>query len=262
MQGIRDGFLSPVITDKLGCNYSEENVKRLISALPQILTHQYHPGFSDNRTLSKTKGIIYLPSIKLCESALQILRANNIRAFCIHSKNPQYKNELKNFIENETPCVLLAVQMLKIGFDDNSLAWTIIAQNIQENNSGHLIDIKQEIGRLLRWNLYKKCGYVLSFDNICKIISSLFAQQKINFQVANMYLAARHEYRFDTENAFQISPSMDYLPNGQSLLFAYPRQQNGVYAYPRQENTVSPMLYAPTTTQKMPPSNRLLYGLA
>ena len=35
------------------------------------------------------------------------------------------------------------------------------------------IDIKQEIGRLLRWNLYKKCGYVLSFDNICKIISSL-----------------------------------------------------------------------------------------
>lgn len=193
-EGTHDGFLSPVIADSLGVDFSEENVLSLIECLPKILHTQIHPGFQKTTTLATARGIIYLPSIDHCEEAKSVLTKNGITSYAIHSRNPHHKKELDQFLDNdETPGVLLACRMLRFGYNDKKLSFIIIGQNITLSYE-HQVLIEQLIGRIMR-KLDDKIGYVLAFDNVVRqSIMPLLTDQKINMPIATDYLAEENTY--------------------------------------------------------------------
>lgn len=201
-QGVREGFLAPVIADSLGIDFSETNVLDLIQCLPLILK-QYHPGFAKTDQLKDSKGVIYLPSIEECNTALEILKDKKIKAYSIHSQNPAHKKELQCFLESDEPGVLLAVKMLRIGFNAKDLAWAIIAQNPKDDYAGRS-DVEQEIGRVMR-KMGDKIGYVLCFDNIYKnIVAPMLAKQPVTLPVNPDYLSQDNLYYVGENKIWQV----------------------------------------------------------
>uniref|UniRef100_A0A0Q9YA79 Type III restriction enzyme, res subunit n=1 Tax=Candidatus Berkiella aquae TaxID=295108 RepID=A0A0Q9YA79_9GAMM len=202
-QGVKEKYLAPVIADSLSMSFSKENVAILIPALPTILQTQNHPNFREKQKLKDSKGIIYLPSIADCEQALAVLKEAGITAFCIHSKNTKHKAELEAFLENDDPGVLLAVKMLRIGFNAKDLGWTIIAQNAKAKEHASRSNIEQMIGRVMRLN-GDKVGYVLCFkDVLAEVVKPLLASQPITQKVNPDYLAQNNVY-FAKGNTWKI----------------------------------------------------------
>jgi superfamily II DNA or RNA helicase len=165
-QGIKDKYLAPIVAESLGTNYSKNIMKDFIQALPKLLVDRKHPRYSGKTNLKSCKGIVFLPSVELCEQANEILRKNDIKSYAIHSHNTHHKKELKQFKESECG-VILACQMCRFGFDDRQLAYVIIAQNTPEQSN-----IIQMVGRGTRKEGDKIC-YILTFNDICSRIKQL-----------------------------------------------------------------------------------------
>lgn len=166
-QGIIDGFLASVISDTLGLDFSDSNLDGVINALPNFLANLVHPGFCNRQTLAQTRGIIFLPSIRHCEQLEKVLNEHGIRCHSIHSKNSKNKEELEKYLGHREPTVLLAVQMLGVGFDDPSLSWIILAiQNV------NLMQVEQMVGRVMRRD-GEKIGYILGFNAIIQSVKGL-----------------------------------------------------------------------------------------
>lgn len=203
LDGMLNKTLSPVVADSLGIHYSKNNVTLLMKCLPAILHKQFHPRFQNHAcTLSQLKGIVYLPSIEDCEKAAQWLTAHNILNYCIHSKNAQHKSELQTFMNSDQPGVLLAVNMLKIGFSYNQLAWAIIGQGANPLDKSSSNKIKQMLGRVMRY-MENKYGYVLAFDDVIKnIIKSYLEGQPLSLPFERNYLQAKQRYVYQ-DGAFQ-----------------------------------------------------------
>ncbi|USQ14711.1 DEAD/DEAH box helicase family protein [Legionella lytica] len=169
-QGISDGILAPVIADSLGLPYTKNNLSILMKKLPQLLQQIIHPGFRQKTTLQQSRGVIYFASIEECDAAKEQLKTHGYNAYAIHSGNSRYKEELESFINSNQPGVLLAVNMLGIGFDDPSLSWLILAVERQHDNIQRL---EQMVGRVVR-KYQDKIGYILGFGRIiCEAITPL-----------------------------------------------------------------------------------------
>lgn len=169
-QGINDGILAPVIADSLGLTYSKNNLDNLIGGLPQLLRQIVHPGFQQKTTLAQGRGVIYFSSINECKQAKELLEKERYTVYEIHSGNSHYKQELKDFIDGGQPGVLLAVNMLGIGFDDPSLSWLMLAVEHQQDN---ILRLEQMVGRVVR-SYRDKIGYILGFEHtVQKIVTSL-----------------------------------------------------------------------------------------
>jgi type I site-specific restriction endonuclease len=85
-----------------------------------------------------------------------------ISCYIIHSKQKNVQQSIKTFQEDSRPVVALAVGMLKVGFDDKNVEWSIIAQ------PSHKADVfTQQAGRTvrIRENNIAKIGYVLTFSS-------------------------------------------------------------------------------------------------
>jgi superfamily II DNA or RNA helicase len=191
-QAVEDGILAPVVADGLGCDFSEDNLSNLIAALPAIITHQNHPGFLDNTTLRSTKGIIFLPYIKDCENAHGVLNKAGIRNFAIHSSNASRKLELDQFLASDEPGVLIACDMLGIGFNDKNIAWIMIGRNANPESAAI---IEQKMGRVMR-RMADKAGYILAFDNVIRdVIRPLLRGQQLTLPLSADYLAEYNGYR-------------------------------------------------------------------
>ncbi|MBS0290039.1 MAG: DEAD/DEAH box helicase family protein [Proteobacteria bacterium] len=177
IQGIEQGYLAPIKVDKLDAMYSREHVDALMSALPCILENQIHPGyFNESKTLKEVQGVIYLPSIKDCKKQAEILKARGIRHLVINSQNKEAKQEVEKFLANDQPCVLLAVHMLRIGFNSKRLAYIIFAQSISNTPEGFSI-AEQTMGRAARLlEEARKIGYFLCFDDHYDTVFSKFKQ--------------------------------------------------------------------------------------
>ncbi len=195
-QAITEGFLAPIIVDGLGTNYSREKVDELINCLPTLLQSQFHPGFEDTSTLSTTKDIVYLPNIKDCEKAANILRNANIPCYIVNSKNPDYRNELKTFLASKSG-VVFAVHMLRFGFNDVDLGAVIIAQNLTNSNDpNHLNLLMQMIGRPLR-KKGDKMAYVITFDDTKALIDKFIKDVPHTLSASIDYLSQNNSYYLD-----------------------------------------------------------------
>lgn len=220
-QGVKEGYLAPVIADSLGVSYSLQNVEALIYALPTLLKTQYHPGFGDKAKLKDSKGIVYLPSIEHCERALAILKSAGVSCFSIHSQNAKHKVELQEFLNTNQPGVLLAVRMLKIGFNAKALGWAIIGQNADPKEHSSCSNIEQMIGRVMRL-LDDKIGYIMCFNNVLnEVVKPLLAQQPLTESVNPDYLAQSHAYFAKGKNAWRVcdvadTTTYDFLKSEQS----------------------------------------------
>ncbi|MBN9289234.1 MAG: DEAD/DEAH box helicase family protein [Gammaproteobacteria bacterium] len=208
-QGVKEGYLAPVIADSLGVSYTKENVELLIQALPTILKAQYHPGFGDKTKLNDSKGIIYLPSIEHCERARVLLESKGITAFCIHSKNGKHKAELQEFLKSENPGVLLAVRMLRIGFNAKELGFAIIGQNADPDEHSSRSNIEQMIGRVMRLQ-DDKVGYILCFSNVLnEVVNPLLKNQPVTQSVNSDYLGQCNTYFAKGENIWEVCDVAD-----------------------------------------------------
>ncbi|MCS5711548.1 DEAD/DEAH box helicase family protein [Candidatus Berkiella aquae] len=192
-QAIKDGYLAPIIADGLGMNYSAENVEKFIQFLPTILQHQQHPGFGKKTALTTTKGIIYLPSISDCERAAKEMENANIPFVIVHSKIENRKQKIKQFLQQEFGFIL-AVEMLRFGFNDVNLGCVIIAQKLNNPKKvNHLNLLQQMMGRPLR-NLEGKIAYVLTFDDNKILIDNLLKETPHVRLPTNDYLSQSNAY--------------------------------------------------------------------
>jgi len=191
-RGVNDGLLAPVIADSFRVDYSIENVQKLISCLPEMLMTLCHPGFSNYTTLSSCRGVIWFPSIEFCEKAYESLNACGIKCYSIHSKNPKQKMQLKAFLESKESGLLIACDMLGIGFDDKELAFEIFARNANELDYASKNNLLQRLGRVMRTPENKedqKIGYVLGFNNVIANIVRPLINARLNLPLSPNYLA-------------------------------------------------------------------------
>jgi superfamily II DNA or RNA helicase len=217
-QAITEGFLAPIIVDGLGVNYSRKKVVELIDCLPILLQRQYHPGFNDTTTLATTKGIIFLPKIKDCERAANILKNANIPCYVINSKNPECRKELKTFLAMKKG-IVLAVQMLRFGFNDVDLGWVIVAQNLNKlNDLNHHNLLMQMIGRALRMK-NDKMAYVITFDDTKLLIDQYLKDVPHTLSASIDYLSQANAYYFDDSHHIWKVADGDDLPKGKVASF-------------------------------------------
>ncbi|HHF7360123.1 TPA: DEAD/DEAH box helicase [Legionella feeleii] len=186
-QALNSPFHAPLIVDTINIPYSPANLNLIIKWLPQILRNQYHPGFQEGVTLAETKGLIYLKSIELCNKAQKILREAGLNAYAIHSDNALSLEEVKQFVQNNQPGILLAVRKLRFGFDCPDLAWEFILRPPSQQTARQ--DIEQMLGRVIR-HYQDKLGYVVTFEDIYKqYIHPLIQQQEKLPALSTDYLA-------------------------------------------------------------------------
>lgn len=209
---LQGDFHAPVVALPLNVTYSLSNVEMLINCLPQMLKHQYHPGFEgeEESTLAETKGIIYLESIALCENAQRVLRSAGIAAYAIHSNNHQSSTEVKQFVESEAPGVLIAVRKLRFGFDCRDLAWEIIARRPSQKTAEQ--DMEQMLGRVIR--LHKdKIGLVLTFKDIYdRYLAPLIKAQTKKPRLSGDFLAHEAEYHVNKDGTCKmVDPDVEEL---------------------------------------------------
>ncbi|WP_133137956.1 DEAD/DEAH box helicase [Legionella rowbothamii] len=217
-------FHAGIITGKFNRDYSTENVKYVIKCLPQILKTEYHPGFGDSGPLAKSKGIIYLESIELCDYVKKVLDQQGITAYAIHSSNGLASTEVKNFIASTNPGVLLAVRKLRFGFDCPDLAWQIIARKPSQKEPQK--DIEQMLGRVIR-RYEDKIGYVLTFNDIYKkYLSPLISKQNKVLAVEPDFLAHDLLYRINALGFCQvIDMDVEAPPESTSIGFFSTRKR-------------------------------------
>ena len=203
-------FHASIVACSFNLDYSTANVKMLLRCLPDFLQHQYHPGIEgEGLTLAETKGIIYVPSIKMSENLCAHLLKANIRAYAVHSKanKKDYDKQLKEFVAHSNAGVLIAVEKLRFGFDCPDLAWEIIAR--KPNSMQPEQDIEQMVGRVIR-KTGNKIGYVLSFQDIHnQYIAPLMNQQRKQISLAPEFLANEPEYHLDQDNHCVVTENWD-----------------------------------------------------
>ncbi|MCS5711550.1 DEAD/DEAH box helicase family protein [Candidatus Berkiella aquae] len=217
-QAITDGYLAPIIADGLGMDFSKENVAKLIQFLPTLLQHQQHPGFGKKTALATTKGIIYLPSIADCDAAEKMMAAANIPCMVVHCKSENRKQNIKQFLQQESGFIL-AVEMLRFGFNDVNLGVVIIAQNLNNpNNRNHVNLLQQMMGRPLR-KLGDKIAYVLTFDDNKVVIDHLLKETPHVNIPTNDYLSQSNTYYLDVKGECKVVDSDDDLVTNINPLF-------------------------------------------
>ncbi|MFJ1269141.1 DEAD/DEAH box helicase [Legionella lytica] len=203
-------FHASIVPCSFNMDYSKANVKILLRCLPDLLHHQYHPGIEgEGLTLAETKGIIYVPSIKISEQLCAYLQKANIRSYAVHSKGNKkdYDKQVKEFVTHSSAGVLIAVEKLRFGFDCPDLAWEIIAR--KPNSIQPEQDIEQMIGRVIR-KTGNKIGYVLSFQDIHnQYIAPLMNQQKKQLSLTPEFLANEYEYHLDEDNHCVVTDNWD-----------------------------------------------------
>ena len=165
-QALQDKRIAPFIMDTFNTPYTPEAVTTLIESLPALLQSRYHPGSADRssgaKRLSELKGIIYFPNHQACEQAYQCLKAQGFDSYLIDSHHADSVQHLAHFKAAHSG-ILIANQMLRIGFDDSALSWVVIAQN------ANACTLVQQVGRVLRLN-HDKIGYIITFDDIAQRI--------------------------------------------------------------------------------------------
>ena len=202
-EALAANILTPIVADSIMGNFSESRLKALVQNLPAILERP-HPRGSDNQacTLKDMKGVIYLPSIAECESTQEYLSKQGIECQAIHSQNKDCQNDIAAYKRNKKG-ILLACEMLRIGFDDCSIGWIIIGQDVK--NDDVLIQI---IGRVMRKDR-EKLGYVLAFDEVCKKIRELTGAESLQNKLSSSYLKTNEQNIYSHE--IVIKRSRDQL---------------------------------------------------
>lgn len=157
---LKDRRVTPIIIHQVEDEYSKDSLNTMIQNLP-IHLEDLHP---NGQPFSKLKGIIYLPNIKYCQKTASIIKKHNIPVFIIHSKNQDHKEDLKKYfsLPVKSPAILLAVNMLNIGFNDNRLKFAFIYKNTTNPNR-----TLQMAGRISRIdpNQDNKIAYIETFKN-------------------------------------------------------------------------------------------------
>ncbi|WP_078061540.1 DEAD/DEAH box helicase [Legionella saoudiensis] len=233
-------YHASIIACPLNVSYSKENVQNLIKCLPLILQNQYHPGGEDENalTLAESKGIIYLESIKLCEQAQLELSKAGIRAYAIHSNNQQSSEEVREFVADSSPGVLLAVRKLRFGFDCRDLAWEIIARKPSQKAAEQ--DIEQMLGRVIR--PYKnKIGFIITFQDIYHTyLAPLIKNQHKKSRVSIDFLAHEIEYHLFTDGTCKlIDLDLEELENPMQLVASEQKSSPGFFSHKRKHSALT-----------------------
>jgi len=209
-QAVEDGILVPLFLDSFKENYSEENLKKLLTILPQFLKTYLHPS---GLRLNQMKGIIYLPPGHPLTEIKEHLEKNDISCYVIHSQEKKVQTIVKNFKKDTKPTVGLAVGMLGFGFDDERIDYVIIA-----NSAKNKTLVAQNSGRAVRRDPRnpEKTALVITFNNPC--VDSLelsqenrdrngFLFMRSNYEAQNRQILSleRFEFAKKTENTVSSS---------------------------------------------------------
>lgn len=199
IRGIHEQYLAPILVDTLSVPNlidRENRVDTIISLLPEILNTHYHPGFDGGETLSQGRGVIYFPSIIKSKMAQEKLNQHGISCYLINSKNPKYKTEIIEYLNQDSPGVLLAVEMLGYGFNDSKLSWGLDLRHTKDVGK-----ILQKIGRVAR-AFGSKIGYFICLDDIYdNLVPSFFKDLRLTQPVSVDYLAQDGTYPQDSNDA-------------------------------------------------------------
>ncbi|WP_133129990.1 DEAD/DEAH box helicase family protein [Legionella yabuuchiae] len=164
-QAIHDRVLAPFVIDKI--QLSDENtpnpVEALLPYLASLIEHQIHPlaaieGDTPER-LCQLKGIIFFDTQEQAKQAQQLLQ-NRFKVYLVMTDNIQFKKDLEAFKASEEAGIVLAVGMLKLGFDLPELHWFI---NLKTKQSAE--DKAQILGRVTRpYGNKTAYGLVLDYE--------------------------------------------------------------------------------------------------
>lgn len=99
---------------------------------------------------NKRKGIVYVNTCKNAENLHKLMKTQTqIISYIYVSKELDYEDEIdiKHFENNNNPCVIIAVGKISYGYDNDQIDFIVLGDQRQSD-----IDIRQIIGRGLRWN--------------------------------------------------------------------------------------------------------------
>jgi superfamily II DNA or RNA helicase len=139
-----------LINQKLLCNI-ETIVKQLNEKKTEY--HNLKDLIIESMTkYNKKKGIIYVNDCKNAESLYKLLqKQNKLNIYIFVSKNIEVENEsdanIKNFEDDKEQCVIICVGKISYGYDNDYIDFICLADSRQSD-----VDIRQIIGRGLRWN--------------------------------------------------------------------------------------------------------------
>ncbi|HRD71387.1 MAG TPA: DEAD/DEAH box helicase family protein, partial [Legionella sp.] len=184
--------LAPVVIDKINRDFCADELDDFIKALPSILTRP-HPcaAKAEKKVLLRDlTGVIYLPSVADCERTKEYLHNNHISCYAIHSRNTKSQEEINAF-KRQRSGVLLACQMLRIGFDHSALGYVIIAQAVIHDKT-----LEQMIGRVMRLD-GEKLGNIITFKDIARRVKQITGQLAENHAFNPDYIALEDEQSFN-----------------------------------------------------------------
>jgi superfamily II DNA or RNA helicase len=100
----------------------------------------------------KKKGIIYVNDCKNAENLYKLLqKQDKLNVYIYVSKNVEVENDsdtdIKTFEKDDKPCVIICVGKIGYGYDNPFIDFICLGDTIQSD-----IDIRQIIGRGIRWN--------------------------------------------------------------------------------------------------------------
>jgi superfamily II DNA or RNA helicase len=139
-----------LINQELLCNI-ETIVKQLNEKKTEY--HNLKDLIVDSMTkYKKKKGIIYVNDCKNAESLYKLLQKQyKLNVYIYISKNIEVENDsdtnIKTFENDKEQCVIICVGKISYGYDNPFIDFIILGDPRQSN-----IDIRQIIGRGLRWN--------------------------------------------------------------------------------------------------------------
>jgi len=138
-----------LINDNILCNIETiikklENVKKEYHNLTDLIVNcmcKYN----------KKKGLIYVNDCKNAEKLYKLMKKQNtVNVYIYISKNldiDENDKNIKNFENNSNKCVIISVGKISYGYDNSFLDLVCLADSRQSE-----IDIRQIIGRGIRWN--------------------------------------------------------------------------------------------------------------
>jgi len=134
-EGLRDGYLTPWVAERVSFDLNEDGYADFINT---------HANPAKKQTLVEGKGIIYVKGTIEASQLAGDLQKKGFKARAVHSLMKDNAKTIDLFINSQDVNILIAVDMLKMGFDA-SIDWLLIAKDINSPN-----DFIQMAGRAIR----------------------------------------------------------------------------------------------------------------
>lgn len=159
-EALKNGWLPPLAMVKLEGHYSAENASKYGENILELLKEIRLP---NGNCLTAESGLIFVKNKAQADKIAKQLKGNGLSTKAVHSGLSGAKKIIESFCrgDQKAPQVLVAVQMLKIGFSSPRVNWLLdLSSGMDEHH------VAQRVGRVCRQGHDKnKVGLFISFSN-------------------------------------------------------------------------------------------------